>query len=356
MFRRASAQPVTRRSRTPWVKDRFVDPQTRHPEAVYLPSRISDNPYLDTETYLATLGELPTAERARLVHGNWEIPDDGELFKREWFSPVERHQLPTSGLNAVRYWDLAATEPNAANRDPDWTVGLRLDWHQTTGDYFITDIVRERRGPGAIEELVKKTAARDGRQVTIVIEQEPGAAGVQALARYKRHVLAGYSVRAKRPTGDKLTRATPVAATAENGLIHIVRGRHLHAFLDELSSFPHGRHDDCVDALAGAHEAVTLYGGYATISVPDGSIPPLDPTSSSRSFAERRYPRDLEGERLAALLGVPYIPRRRLASFPGQAAALTILLRRAAALSVGEDAYPRARQTALSKLTRAQLL
>jgi predicted phage terminase large subunit-like protein len=220
---------------------------------------------------------------------------------------IERHEVPASGLRGVRYWDLAATEPSAANRDPDWTVGLRLDWHRESGDYFLIDIVRERRGPGAIEELVKTTAERDGREVSIVIEQEPGAAGVQALDRYKRHVLAGYSVRAKRPTGDKLTRATPVAATAENGLLRIVRGRHLPAFLDEISGFPHGRHDDCVDALAGAHEAVTLYGGYATISVPRGQIY-FDPLASTRSLAERRYPRDIEGERIADMLGVPLCP------------------------------------------------
>ena len=103
------------------------------------------------------------------MHGDWEIPDDGELFRREWFVLVESHQLPRSGMRAVRYWDLAATEPSAANRDPDWTVGLRLEWHEETGDHYITDIVRERRGPGAIEALVKETAQRDGPDVAIHI-------------------------------------------------------------------------------------------------------------------------------------------------------------------------------------------
>lgn len=288
-----------------WVKERFVNPETRHPGAVFLPCRIADNPHLDMPSYLETLGELPTAELHRLMHGDWEIPDDGELFKREWFVAVESHQVPASGLQAVRYWDLAATAPSAANRDPDWTVGLRLEWHRASGDYFITDIVRERRGPGAIEALVKTTAGRDGRDVAVVIEQEPGAAGVQVTDRYKRHVLAGQHVRSHRVTGDKRTRAIPVAAAAEQGLIKIVRGRHTHAFLDELTAFPHGRHDDCVDALAGAYHHVTRYGGYATFSVPRGRVPhPLEATT----LAERRYGRDIEGERLAALFGVPLCP------------------------------------------------
>jgi phage terminase large subunit-like protein len=30
-----------------------------------------------------------------------------------------------SGVNVVRYWDLAATEKTEHN-DPDWTVGIKL--------------------------------------------------------------------------------------------------------------------------------------------------------------------------------------------------------------------------------------
>jgi predicted phage terminase large subunit-like protein len=288
-----------------WVKDRFITPATRHPEAVYLRSRIADNPHLDTDTYLETLAELPTAERARLMHGDWEIPDDGELFHRDWFHLIEAHQLPATGLRAVRYWDLAATEPSPANRDPDWTVGLRLDFHRETGDYFITDIVRERKGPGAIEELVKATAERDGREVHIVIEQEPGAAGVHAAERYKRHVLTGYTVKTKRATGDKLTRATPAAAAAENGLLKLVRTRHTHAFLDELAAFPHGRHDDCVDALSGAYEAIPRHSGMAIISVPQGRIP--HPLHHTRMWYEQYgHLGDIHAERHPSILGTPF--------------------------------------------------
>jgi predicted phage terminase large subunit-like protein len=288
-----------------WVKERFINPETRGRHAVFLPSRVADNPHLDTQTYLETLAELPTAERERLMHGDWEIPDDGELFHRDWFCLIEPHQLPDSEVQAVRYWDLAATEPSAANRDPDWTVGLRLEWHRKTGDFFVTDIVRERKGPGAIEELVRATAKRDGSDVHVLIEQEPGAAGVQAAERYKRHVLSGFIVTTERVSGDKGTRARPVAAAAENGLVKLVRGRHAHAFLDELTAFPHGKHDDCVDALSGAHEAVTRYGGHTTMSIPHGpSVPhPLD---CAATWPAQRYPRDLEGGRLVPRLRVAH--------------------------------------------------
>jgi phage terminase large subunit-like protein len=79
-------------------------------------------------------------------------------------------------MRAVRFWDLAGSEPSSANRDPDYTVGLRLELDPSDGCFYISDIVRERKAPGAVERLVAATAARDGREVAIGIEQEPGAA------------------------------------------------------------------------------------------------------------------------------------------------------------------------------------
>jgi predicted phage terminase large subunit-like protein len=94
----------------------------------------------------------------------------------------------------------------------------------------------------------------------IGIEQEPGAAGLALGERYTRHLLRGYRVFAERVTGGKLIRAQPVAAAAENGLIKLVRGRHSEELLDELTAFPHGAHDDCVDALSGAHSLLVRRG------------------------------------------------------------------------------------------------
>jgi predicted phage terminase large subunit-like protein len=256
-----------------WVKARFIDPHTRHPGALYLASRLADNPYLNQADYRGMLRELPLAERERLLNGDWDIPDEGELFQRAWFEIVEPHQLPER-TRAVRYWDLAGTEPTSANRDPDYTVGVRLELHPQSGIFYIADLVRARKAPGAIEQLVAATADRDGCQVAIRIEQEPGASGKALGDRYQRHVLRGYNVRSERVTGAKDVRARPVAAAAENGLLRLVRCRHSDDFLDELSAFPHGAHDDCVDALAGAYEYLSRSGAVRMTShVPRGRIP-----------------------------------------------------------------------------------
>ncbi len=235
-----------------WVKAHFVDPATRPAGVIFLPSRLTDNPHLDHVDYIASLSLLPNAERQRLLHGDGEVPRRRALPPRL----VRPHRTPpTPRQHSLRpLLGPAATEPSPANSDPDYTVGLRLDLHEKTGTYYVTDIVRVRKAPGTIEQLVTDTAAKDGRTVSIVIEEEPGAAGRALTNRYKQHILRGYTVTSIRPTGTKDVRARPVAAAAENGLLKIVRGRHTNDFLDELSAFPHGAHDDCVDALAGAHQ------------------------------------------------------------------------------------------------------
>jgi predicted phage terminase large subunit-like protein len=245
-----------------WVRSYFVDPTTRHDGVVFLPGRLAENPYLDQESYRATLALLPTVERQRLLEGDWEIPDEGELFRREWFQEIAR--MPSQTTRAVRFWDLAATVRSDARPDPDYTVGLRIDLDKN-GVFYISDIVRVRRAPGAVEALVAATAARDGEAVTIAIEQEPGSAGVAVIDRYMRKVLHGYTVRRYRPSGAKDVRARNVAAAAENGLIRLIHGQNSSEFLDEVCAFPHAPHDDCVDALAGAHQVISRRTGEMTV-------------------------------------------------------------------------------------------
>jgi predicted phage terminase large subunit-like protein len=207
------------------------------------------------------------------------------FFQRAWFHQIDRSELPAT-THSVRFWDLAATEPSAASPDPDYTAGVRLDLDERTGSFYLSDLVRVRIPPGAVEQLVAATAKRDGKGVRIIIEQEPGAAGSTVIDRYKGHVLRGYNVRGVRATGAKAVRAS-VAAAAENGLITIVRGRNTNDFLDEICAFPHAAHDDCVDALAGAHQALSHTPRRVSFHVPRGNIYDIAEQAQRRTGSAR---------------------------------------------------------------------
>jgi predicted phage terminase large subunit-like protein len=179
-------------------------------------------------------------------------PTEGALFKPHLLEVFDAAPRCTS---VVRSWDLAATKQIGTN-NPDWTVGLKLG-RTAEGRYVVLDIVRLRGGPDEIEAAIVGTAQQDGRQVQIRLPEDPGQAG-KAQALYYTRKLTGHIVTAQRETGDKATRASPVASQMNVGNIGMVRAAWNMAFRDELAAFPSGSHDDQVDALSGAFEIVGL--------------------------------------------------------------------------------------------------
>lgn len=214
----------------------------------FIPALISDNPHVQLG-YEAKLHQLDALRRAQLLHGDWLAkPAAGLLFKRPWFEIVDR--APVQVRSRCRYWDRAATEATVG-KDPDWSVGAR--WSLGLDDYLYVEHVDRFRGrPSVVQERVKHNAQVDGRECAIVLEQDPGQAGVAEIEAYTK-LLLGFNVRAIKPTGDKVTRAQPASAQAEQKRIRIVRGDWNQRWLDEHEAFPEeGVHDDQVDTTSGA--------------------------------------------------------------------------------------------------------
>lgn len=172
-------------------------------------------------------------------------PREGGMFKRHWFKLLEA--LP-SGIIWVRAWDLASTE-QAGSADPDWTVGIKLGFHPATKSYIIGNVARDRLNPGGVEKMVTNTAQLDGREVAIFLPQDPGQAG-KGQVHYYVQQLAGYTIKTAPMTGSKATRAAPLASQAEASNVYLYRADWNEDFLDEISAFPTGAHDDQVDAAA----------------------------------------------------------------------------------------------------------
>ena len=232
-----------------WVRERFV----QGPQA-YLPSLLSDNPYLDADDYRLSLAELHPFERAQLERGDWDARPPGSRFKREWFQVIES---PPAGLRLVRRWDLAATEPKAG-RDPDWTVGTLMG--RKDGRFVILDVQRFRGSPATVDARLLQTAQMDGRGVPIRIEQEPGSSGKIAAAHFTR-LLAGFNVRSETVTGDKVTRSNPLASQAEAGNVDLVAAPWVEDWLREHEMFSAScPHDDQVDSASGALHNLTQGG------------------------------------------------------------------------------------------------
>jgi len=115
----------------------------------------------------------------------------------------------------------------------------------------VMDIIRLQGRPEVVEAAITSAALRDGKKVKISIPQDPGQAG-KSQSNYLIRRLAGYSVTATPDTGDKVTRAEPVAAQVNVGHVFMQRAEWNNSFVHELRNFPLGTYDDQVDALSRA--------------------------------------------------------------------------------------------------------
>lgn len=240
-----------------WVKARFIDPRTRRPDTVFVPSKLSDNPSLDEEEYSESLAYLNEIDRARLKDGDWDVTESGEFFDRGDFIFID--QIPGNVVEFVRFWDMAASE----SQNADWTVGT-LGGLTDDGHFVVCDVVRVQKHPHATEKILFNTAVSDGLDVAIRTEMEPGSSGLTVVDHYRRNVFPGFNYDGVRSTGSKEARAKAYASYVKGKKVLVVKAQWNREWLNEHEQFPRGAHDDQVDSAASAFNEL-MFGAKARL-------------------------------------------------------------------------------------------
>ena len=180
-----------------------------------------------------------------LYQGDPQDPE-GDIFKRVWFenSKIQKKDIP-SNMPKLRYWDLGAS-----GEEGDATSGILSGYHDDIL-YFI-ELVHGHFTASRVLSEFKNTLNRDGRSVTIRIEQEPGA-GSKILIKKLRNENKKHMIRADKVTKDKLTRSFDLAALAEDGKVRIVDNI-FDKVVNELVNFDgeEGGEDNIVDTCTGS--------------------------------------------------------------------------------------------------------
>lgn len=180
--------------------------------------------------------------------GQHPVPRSGGMFKVDNLLIVDAQ--PCKSVATVRYWDKAGTPGGGA-----YTVGVRMH-RLTNGRFLVDDVVRGQWDSGEREAIIERTAARDGIDVQVGVEQEPGSGGKESAEATVRR-LAGYHVRVDRPSGDKATRADPMSVQVNAGNFYLLRAPWNAEYRQELLYFPASKYKDQVDASSGAFAVLT---------------------------------------------------------------------------------------------------
>lgn len=190
------------------------------------------------------------------------VPPGGAMGQRAWF-PIKA--APAGIVRSCRAWDIAGTKPTSG-RDPDYTVGAKVDYH-ADGTFSVAHVIRGRWSPAEVDAIIKQTAVMDGTR-TLIREERVGLAG-KVLEQAHTKLLAGYDYAAV-PVGttDKQTRWRPFLVQAEAGNFRIKESQSGQApawaaeFLNEMELIPYGNHDDQADAVALAFNELLAYKTY----------------------------------------------------------------------------------------------
>ena len=215
-----------------------IEPDWRAPGAALCPERY---PLAKLQKLSKRIGEYYWSA----LYQQRPRPKAGMFFKDEWFKVIGA--VPV-GSKRIRYWDKAGADEGKG----DWTVGVLMA-RDREGFFYVEDVVRGQWTAFPRNDKILSVAEADREKygnVEIWIEQPPGLAKESTDTIIRK--LAGFNVHADPVHRDKVERAEPFKAMCEAGNVRIVKAKWNLLYKLELTSFPHGKHDDQVDASSGA--------------------------------------------------------------------------------------------------------
>ena len=164
-------------------------------------------------------------------------------------------EVPTD-IEWLRGWDLALGE----KKHNDFSAGALCAYDGRTKFFYIIDMFHEKLVWTKLRPRLEALALRDKAR------HESHRMGMEAVSGFDiglRELRMGEALRGEvkilcknPPRGGKLLRAQDWLTAMEAGRVHLVRGPWNKKFLEELRTFPDGKHDDQVDAVSIAWECL----------------------------------------------------------------------------------------------------
>lgn len=214
-------------------------PDIKPKKFTFIAGNCYDNQILlkNNPDYVSNLEALGRVERERLLLGSWHASLAGAgYFQRGTCELVSPLTVPKR-LKTIRAWDLAVTEPNEVNPNPDYTAGVKISLCND-GFYYVEHCTAFRHNPHLVQHKMLDTCRLDGSKCVVSIPLDPGAQGKIAFQSWARPILMkGYTVKKAKTRKGKLERFIGFANACENGLVRIVKGDWNDEFFSQLEIF-----------------------------------------------------------------------------------------------------------------------
>ena len=289
---------------SPWIEDFFINKnipedalemfgtlgEDRELVEEYHGSIFDNKDNLNPVFMTSILSSYPSGFlRQQEVYGEFVRPE-GSLGDRSWFEGMYLITVPEVVKKRIRFWDVAGTEKKWLKgkevNDPDESVGTLISMINKQ------EFVIERQDSGFLEwdgllRLIRDTAMRDGPEVKLYIEQEPGSGGknqVAAIDKYLKEQLPGhFGCKGWQPPSDRVELANLWFAEAAQKRIFIVKDGtwDVEGMLKQLDVFPSkSKHDDRITSITGARMNIASMTQWKHIPFMSLTQPKTDETNA----------------------------------------------------------------------------
>jgi phage terminase large subunit-like protein len=175
-----------------FLGERYVNPESPHPERIFVPALLEDNPYINREEYEETLEALKDADPLLYEQRRWGvwIKDEAEnRFKEQWWSGKNRYlESETHAMwnqTVARYGGLDTAETDEENSAytvltigdvmPDYRLALRYVARERLEFPDLLEWVKDEVGQWLYDHKLATIAvenASSGRQLLQTVRKE----------------------------------------------------------------------------------------------------------------------------------------------------------------------------------------
>lgn len=198
------------------------------------------------------------AVKAEIPNSKWQAQyqqeptsEEGALIKREWWQEWTRDNPPNNIEFTLMSWDTAFEKHNNADYSAMTVWGV-FDHEDENGNMqpniILLDAVKKRVEFPELKEWVLEAYKEWEPDGVIIEKRASGASLIQELRRM------GIPVQEFTPTkgNDKISRVNSVADIFASGYVWAPQTRWAEEVIDDVASFPAGKHDDIVDTVSMA--------------------------------------------------------------------------------------------------------
>ena len=178
---------------------------------------------------------------------------EGNIFKRYWFPVMTK----TPALYKIQYWDTAEKD----KQENDYWAGGSFS--VTKYGILVEDLVHRKmttdEGLEAIYQLYDQHNTEDEPVSVVWIEEKSSGGPILSIMRSSERNIP---VDGNTPKGDKVARANAITGVCKNRRVQLLQhSPWIATFLEEMTAFPRGDHDDLVDMVVGGVSKL-VHGGH----------------------------------------------------------------------------------------------